>query len=71
VVVRRYNLISETPKVTMFFNQLSNNNYRISRLNLSPAAVYKWINKYVSLMQKHLENIKPPTIRFSIDIYKK
>lgn len=49
-LVRRYNLISETSKGTLFLNQLNNKNYRISRLNSSPVAVYKWINKYVTLM---------------------
>lgn len=42
----------------MFLKQLNNKNYRKSGLNSSPVAVYNWINKYVTLMQKHLENIK-------------
>ncbi len=28
-------------------------------VNVSHMGVYKWINKYVSLMQKYLEQIKP------------
>jgi len=58
VVVRRYNLISETSKDPMFLNQLNYKNYRIRQLNSSPVAVYKCINKYVTLIQKHPENVK-------------
>jgi transposase-like protein len=32
---------------------------RLQGVNISHVAVYKWINKYVSLMQKYLEQIKP------------
>jgi putative transposase len=32
---------------------------RLQGVNISHIAVYKWINKYVGLMQKHLEQIKP------------
>jgi len=32
---------------------------RLQGVNISHVAVYKWINKYVALMQKYLEQIKP------------
>lgn len=32
---------------------------RLQGVNISHVAVYKWINKYVSLMEKYLEQIKP------------
>jgi transposase-like protein len=32
---------------------------RLQGVNVSHVAVYKWINKYVGLMQKYLEQIKP------------
>lgn len=32
---------------------------RLEGVNVSHVAVYKWINKYVSLMEKYLEQIKP------------
>jgi putative transposase len=32
---------------------------RLQGINVSHVAVYKWINKYVALMQKYLEQIKP------------
>jgi transposase-like protein len=32
---------------------------RLQGVTISHIAVYKWINKYVALMQKHLEQIKP------------
>lgn len=32
---------------------------RLQGVNVSHMAVYKWINKYVALMVKYLEQIKP------------
>jgi hypothetical protein len=32
---------------------------RLQGVNISHGAVYKWINKYVTLMEKYLEQIKP------------
>lgn len=32
---------------------------KLQGVNVSYMAVYKWINKYVSLMEKYLEQIKP------------
>jgi putative transposase len=32
---------------------------RLQGVNISPVAVYKWINNYVTLIQKYLEQIEP------------
>jgi len=32
---------------------------RLQGVNISHVAVYKWVQKYVTLMEKYLEQIKP------------